>query len=340
MIEPSSPPQEAPEPVFELHFGPRALARSRLQTVEGAVFQTGQKGAEVRWQQGAIAVCILLVYTRLRYLEGDAEPPVLEGERGSPARSLDNLLTKPGDWALNMFGEERQMPAIRDYLYRKKAVSKSNPVSAVRWDADKLPVERIRLYREGEELATAEELRAFLRVLLEEFNPRRAQREWEALVPPPPAASLEPVEAETTPRPAFAGPPAAPSPPTEPPLAMGPSPASAEPGLQRPWVLLVVLVAFFTIGAFFLGQSMAPVARPSGETTTREVGAASASAAAVSRFIEYLNAQALDQAYAITRPGFREEVPPEAFAVAFGGQRFNFPRIAGNPYRNRPDSLV
>ena len=42
---------------FELHFSPKELVKSVLRETDGTVHETGVKGSEVRWQQGAIAVC-------------------------------------------------------------------------------------------------------------------------------------------------------------------------------------------------------------------------------------------------------------------------------------------
>jgi len=60
----------------------------------------------------------------------------------------------------------------------------------------------------------------------------------------------------------------------------------------------------------------------------------------VSRFLELLNARDLTGAYALTSQAYQERIPVEGFTIAFGDQRFNFPRIAGNPYRNRGDRRV
>lgn len=328
----SSPDENRVVPVFELHFSPRALVRSRLESISGEVFETGSKGCEVRWQQGAIAVCILAVFTRLRGLLGDAAAPLIEGGRGSPARSIDNLLTKPGDWALNMFGEDKGMPKIRDFVYRKKAVSKSNPVSAVQWDVEQLPIEAIRIWREGLELTTADELRALLKVLLEEFNPRRAEREWNALFPQRVGSSEEETEREE---------PAGSESGGASPLSSGvPSALASFRGTEpstRPWMLLLVLFVFVGVGAYLLGRAMGTLARPERPTANSP---ASSSAKVVESFIELLNAGALTQAYALTSASFQEEISPAAFALALGHQRFNFPRVAGNPYRNGVDQLI
>jgi hypothetical protein len=337
--------EAAGRPFFELHFSPRALVRSRLRTAEGEEYETGQKGCEVRWQQGAIAVCILAVYTRLRAAEGASEAPLLEGERGSAARSIDNLLTKPGDWALNMFGERQQMPRIREFIYRKKAVSKSNPVSAVQWDVEQLPMDAIRIWQEGRELTAPEEWRTLLRVLLEEFNPRRVEGEWAALFPSPPLGMAPPLAASAL-APATGSASAA-AVATQPPFEGGAGAATAPPFpagspaegpvAHRPWLLLLLLFGFLGVGAYFLGRSMGPMERrdlPPVSNPARE------SAAVVEEFIELLNARALEEAYRLMTPEYREEVPLPAFALALGHQRFNFPRIAGNPYRNRPDQRV
>lgn len=307
--------EEAPH--FELVFSPRALVRSRLFSEAGGVSECGQKGAEVRWQQGAIAVCILVVWTRLCALRGDAEAPLLEGERGSPARSIDNLLTKPGDWALNMFGEQNGQPAIRDFIYRKRAVSKSNTVSAVQWDTGHFSPDAIRIIRENQPVETESALADLLRVLLEEFNPRRVEREWAALFPddsPKVLPDLPGIEE-----------------------AGAASARAEEAGSQRPWLLLACLFGCGAVGFYFLGQSMSTGPRPA----PLEAGiAAMASVATLEAFIDSLNAQDLKAAYGLTSPAYREEFSLEAFSVAMGDQRFNFPRIAGNPYRNLPGQRV
>lgn len=351
MREGQAVPENDPDhPVFELHFSPRALVRSRLCAEAGEVYESGQKGCEVRWQQGAIAVCILVVYTRLAALEGADEAPLLQGERGSPARSIDNVLTKPSDWALNMFGERNQLPRIRDFIYRKKAVSKSNPVSAVQWDVEHFPMDAIRIWREGQELTSAEEVRELLRVLLEEFNPRRAEADWAALFPDPPATPAASGTAPAVETPPVMPVPGATSVPypgvvppgqTHPPMATTApfsSPPFEPPASQRPWLLLLVLFSFLGIGAYFLGRATGPMPQPV-EPGTRNAPA-SESAAVVEEFIELLNARALDEAYALTSQSFREDMSREAFALALGNQRFNFPRIAGNPYRNGADQRV
>ncbi len=298
---------------LELHFSPRVLVSSRLETAEGNLHETGSKGREVRWQQGAMAVSILIVYTKLRALESaESETPVLEGERGSPARSIDNLLTKPGDWALNMFGERQQMPLIRDYIYRKKTVSKSNPISAVQWDASTLPPDRLRIWREGIELTKAEELRELLRALFEEFNPRRAEKEWHNLFPEGVPGEVAEVSAARSPS--------------------GRDGHHDGGNGHRPWLLLLLLFAGSAIGFFFLGRSLGPV--PPVEVP------ATGSADVVAHFIELLNARAYEEAYALTTAEYRTEVTFAGFLVALGDQRFNFPRIAGNPYRNRVDQRV
>ena len=299
-------------PWFELAFSPRALVRSRLVLDTGEVFESGQKGAEVRWQQGAVAVCILVVWTRLAVLRGDAESPLLEGARGSPARSIDNLLTKPGDWALNMFGERNGQPGIRAFFYRKRAVSKSNAISAVQWDETHFPASAIRITRENKPLETEEELAHLLRVLLEEFNPRRVQQEWALLFPEEPPEALTPASVTMAPE-------------THPMAAV--SPAAS----QKPWLLLACLFVFVALGFYFLGKSNGMGVRP----VPLEAGAtASASVATLEAFIDALNAQDIQAAYGLTSAAYREEFSLEAFTVALGGQRFNFPRIAGNPYRN------
>ena len=202
-----------------------------------------------------------------------------------------------------MFGELNGQPGIRDFIYRKRAVSKSNAVSAVQWDATHFPASAIQIVRENAALETEAELADLLRVLLEEFNPRRVEKEWALLFPDLPSA--------------------------------GPSEASPivsdEAESQRPWLLLASLFVFVALGFYFLGQSMSIAPRP----VPLVAGvSASASAGTLEAFIDYLNAQELEAAYGFTSAAYREELSPEAFAVALGGQRFNFPRIAGNPYRN------
>jgi hypothetical protein len=343
---------------FELHFSPKELVKSILREADGEIHETGVKGSEVRWQQGAIAVCLLAVYSRLRVLEGAEEPPILEGERGSPARSIDNLLNKPGDWALQMFGENRGQPRLREVIYRKRTVSRSNPVSAVQWDAAVLPPERIRIWQAGEELTSCESLKALVRTLVEEFNPRRAAKEWEALFPAPledventgqngtraslPATGVDVEEMRNAPTPPTDS---APSPtlseenrPTPAPKSSLP-PAFSEGGAvtrekpSRPAIKVLIAGAtgvLLLVLGMLLGRSLLPSA-PLSEVPLR-------SASAVEGFIDRLNAGDLEGAYALTSERFQAATPPEAFSVAYGEQRYNFPRLAGNPYRNTAET--
>lgn len=295
--------------VMELRFSPKELVRSRYLRSDGEVFETGVKGAEVRWQQGAIAVCILLVYTRLWQefgLEGDGA--VLEGERGSPARSLDNLLNKPGDWTVQMFGESRMGPSIRELVYRKKTVSRNNPVSAVQWNDSLVSPEQIRIWREGEEVEGAAGLESLLRTLLAEFNPRRVEKEWEAMFPvqPEPKSLFQPEGAELE--------------------DIVENPVRVKPGWKLPLVGLLALASGLAIGRWW---SSGPAEVP-----------AAGSVLVVERFIDSLNSDDVDGAYAMLSRRFQEEMTPEAFEVAFGEQRFNFPRIAGNPYGNTADATT
>jgi len=244
-------------PRLSLQFSPRVLVRSRLIDAEGEVHEAGVKDRELRWQKGAIAVSILLVYTKLRAEEGAEEAPLLEGEQGSPARSLDNLLNKPGDWAEFMFGEVKGQPGIRHYVYRKKAVSGSNPHSALQWDAEALDPAQIEITRANEPVTTPEGLRELLRVLLEEFNPRRVEREWEQLFPAPMAA----VPAATTPAPFPAEQPAGAELPSESPVAPVPAPS---PRRLFPWIVAVMALA---VAAFAWWRPAAEV-EPAEETPT------------------------------------------------------------------------
>lgn len=317
---------------FELHFSPRELVKSVLREPDGTSHETGVKGAEVRWQQGAIAVCLLAVFTRLKSLEGAAETPILEGERGSPARSLDNLLNKPGDWALQMFGEHRGQPRLREIVYRKRTVSRSNPISAVQWDASVLDPSEIRVWQAGEELTTPEALRGLIRTLLEEFNPRRAAREWETLFPAPLPEEADSLLEGTAPE-KIAGTGTGMTPVPLPLPDSADRGASPEAGKTRrlSWgVALGLAVALLIALGFFIG-------RASSET---KAGAESplASAGVVESFIDHLNAGDLEGAYDLTSKRFRAVMPPDAFAVAYGDQRYNFPRLAGNPYRNTADA--
>ena len=334
-------------PALALHFSPRALVRSRLVDATGTAHEAGVKDREVRWQKGAIAVCILVVYTRLRAWEGADETPVLEGEQGSPARSIDNLLNKPGDWAHFMFGAVKGQPGIRHYIYRKRAVSASNPISAVQWDASALDPKEIEITRENDSVDSVEAMRELLLVLLQEFNPRRAQREFEALTPLettppnplPPAPETAVIEPAPNP-PERAPPPVAALPGTphaQPPLAAGPP--GARPG-RMPWaiagsaMLVAALAVVFAVINPGGGEGRHPPPEPPGEALSL------ASLDTVYRFIDLLTARDLEGAYALMSPSYQGAYSREAFAVTFGGQRFDIPRVGGYAARNLPDRRV
>ncbi len=338
---PTGPSTPESGPVLELYFSPKELVKSALRIPGEETCEFGVKGREVRWQQGTIAVCLLLVLTRLRALEGTQETPVLEGEQGSPARSIDNLLNKPGDWTLHMFGETKGgIPRIRELIYRKRTVSRSNPVSAVQWDAEKLPPQNIRIWQAEQELTDASALRELIRTLLEAFNPRRAAREWDFLFPEPlpPSPSKNHGEGlsstqdlrEEAPSSIPASPTVLPPPTLPPQRESTGEQKSRSTSLRISWRITLLLLVVLGMG-ITIGKNFSP-----GGTPPKGL----ASAKVVEEFISALDSGNLDAAFALTSPRYQETVSRRSFEIAFGQQRYNFPRLAGNPFRNTETSLT
>ncbi len=132
---------------LQLYFSAQALVKSHLIEPGGKEWVTGIKDHEVRWHKGTMAICILLLHTKIaQLLQLQADACFLSGDRSSPARSLDNLLNKPGEWVLQMFGEKNGFPAIRHYLYRKKTDTRHNQISELRWYSHALPPENIDIF--------------------------------------------------------------------------------------------------------------------------------------------------------------------------------------------------
>lgn len=342
---------------MDFHFSARVLVRSELSLPDGTLLRTGVRNHEVRWQQGAIAVCILAVHTRICYLLGaDEDRYFLSGERGSPARSLDNLLNRPGDWAFDMFGERDGLPGIRDYIYRRKTVSRSNPVSELSWDRSRLPPERLTIYSKGERCDDVAELAQLLRNLLEEFSPKTAEREWQRLFPEglpvqsaeetgveeeevgsesttdaPPA--IDDVDADLDALGQLPDPSDAPEalPAMEEAKERAPSPvevSSGPPGRQfdvyhrTQLVLIVVLVLGIILVAW----------KPWNYGSNR--GTEAKAITRLEQFFEDLNNRDVDSAWMLLSSRYQESLSRQVFDQRFADIRFEDLRILGHP-RNR-----
>jgi len=100
--------------------------------------KTTQRPEDFRWTDGVKALCVLLLRSaaQARKIQTEQfEPPVIQGERGTLAGTLNNLISKPANWSFNVFGEGRDnKPLLFRYIIHKNADFKSGPTTTIYWD--------------------------------------------------------------------------------------------------------------------------------------------------------------------------------------------------------------
>lgn len=326
---------------LQLYFSTQALVKSLLIEPGGREWMTGVKDHEVRWQQGTMAICILLLHTKIaQLLELPEEAYFLSGDRGSPARSLDNLLNKPGEWALQMFGEKNGFASIRQYLYRKKTVTRNNQVSELRWDDQALPPSNIDIFIHNRPCTDWRELTIVLKNICLEFSPesgaayaeeltlvyeasRPAKVESPPLADLPPAANPHPNTDATVP-----------SPRTGPPNDSVVTPAastsardtSMEDGKSRQsWMIWLIGLCTLPL-LWWAHASLQPPPAAMEDLAL----------AAVEEFFEHINARDYDQAYRLTSDRLQRDLPWELFLQKFHRRTFEDLRLLGQADNLQP----
>ncbi|MDX2110454.1 MAG: hypothetical protein SFY80_09465 [Verrucomicrobiota bacterium] len=370
-LEPSMARPARTTNTLQLYFSNKALVKSILTDESGKEWMTGVKDHEIRWQQGTMAICILLLHTKITHLlELPEESGYIAGDRGSPARSLDNLLNKPGDWAVQMFGEKNGFAAIRNYIYRRKTVTRNNTISELCWDNSHLPASAIAVHLQNELCTDWNELVEVLKNLCDEYSPENGLEYWEEMkrtyssktgkekaddgkeitdaetIAHPRIAAI-PVNLPTIPvnlpaaTPVATGASIATLPVTAPaalpaaapvaPAAL-PSPITQEIGQPVSlWPNLRTRVMLFAALLIFLGLATLLYSTKTRVAPTQPALIQDEALGVIEQFYDMINDNEFATAYTLTTERFKKEYSQERFTRYFGRRRYEDIRILGDP---------
>jgi hypothetical protein len=131
-----------------------ACGQSKASAVRGKTSGAFAGRGSFHWSSAVRAVCVLAIKTSMAS-RGFGQEPVLYGEQGSLAASLDYAVSKETEWLLDVFGvSEGQIPNCRRLFKRTNSGRKRSGPVAVSFCKALHEVAAIEIKLNGDPLST------------------------------------------------------------------------------------------------------------------------------------------------------------------------------------------
>ena len=135
-------------------------------TVRGKTSGAYTNSGSFHFSSAVRALCVLCVKTVIIEKSRSDELPILLGERGSLAASLDYALTKQPMWIQEMFGSDVTGTALAQRLFRRTNSHRKRPGPvAIKVNERALPPQNIHIYWDGKKIDDIAALETLLSLL-------------------------------------------------------------------------------------------------------------------------------------------------------------------------------